>query len=139
MPALDRDHQIVRHALEKEGWTITHDPLRLEIDDDDLYVDLGAERVIAADKGTRKIAVEIKTFSGASKIADLQGAIGQYILYRVALLELEPERELYLAVPQTTLVNRFQKRKLWSAFVAKEQCKIFGYDIESEEITEWFP
>lgn len=139
MPALDRDHYIVRHALEKEGWTITHDPLRLEIDDDDLYVDLGAERVIAADKGTRKIAVEIKMFAGPSKIADLQGAIGQYILYRVALRKLEPERELYLAVPQTTLKNRFQKRELWSAFLTEEQCKIFGYDTENEEITEWLP
>ena len=139
MPALDRYHHIVRRALEKDGWTITHDPLRLEIGDEDLYVDIGAERMIAADKGTRKIAVEIKTFAAASRIAALQGAIGQYILYRVALRLLESERELYLAVPQPILVDGFQRRELWRAFLANEQCKIFGFDIESEEITEWMP
>jgi len=30
MPALDRYHETVRHALTKDGWTITDDPLTLE-------------------------------------------------------------------------------------------------------------
>ena len=34
MPALDQDHHIVRHALEKDGWTITHDPLTLTVGQD---------------------------------------------------------------------------------------------------------
>ncbi len=29
MAAKDKYHQQVRHALEKEGWTITHDPYML--------------------------------------------------------------------------------------------------------------
>jgi len=69
MPALDRHHHAVRNALVKDGWTITHDPLTLNIGRDRLHVDLGAERVIGAEKGVRKIAVEIKTFAGASSIA----------------------------------------------------------------------
>ena len=80
MPALDQDHHIVRHALEKDGWTITHDPLTLTVGQDRVHLDLGAERVIAAEKGIRKIAVEIKMFRGLSRVADLEEAIGQYVI-----------------------------------------------------------
>ena len=51
----------------------------------DLFVDLGAERLLAADKEGRKIAVEVKSFLGASEVADLENALGQYILYREIL------------------------------------------------------
>ena len=88
MPALDQYHHIVRNALEKDGWTITHDPLTLKVGVDRVHIDLGAERVLAAEKGVRKIAVEIKTFNGVSQIADLEAALGQYVLYRMALRQL---------------------------------------------------
>lgn len=52
----------------REGWTITHDPLRLTSGRRNLYVDLGAERLLAAEKGTLRIAVEVKMFSGPSDI-----------------------------------------------------------------------
>ena len=55
-------HEIVKNALIKEGWTITHDPLHLRWENKDLFVDLGAERLIAAELGSRKIAVEIESF-----------------------------------------------------------------------------
>jgi len=60
MPARDRYHDQVRNALVKDGWVITHDPLRLTWGLKDMYVDLGAEQLLAAEKGTRKIAVEVK-------------------------------------------------------------------------------
>ena len=68
MPAKDIYHDTVKNALIKDGWTITHDPLRLSIDDKNLFIDLGAERIIAAVKGTKKIAVEIKSFVGRSEV-----------------------------------------------------------------------
>ena len=49
MPARNIYHNQVRNALIKDGWTITHDPLRLTWGDKDLYVDLGAERLLARD------------------------------------------------------------------------------------------
>lgn len=72
MPARDALHDAVRHALERDGWTITHDPLRLSVRRRNLYVDLGAERLLAAEKGRQKIAVEIKTFAGPSDVKDLE-------------------------------------------------------------------
>ena len=139
MPALDQYHHIVRNALEKDGWTITHDPLTLKVGEDRVHIDLGAERVLAAEKGVRKIAVEIKTFGGVSPIADLEAALGQYVLYRMALRQLEPERELYLAAPQSVVVSRFQGRKLWSAFFTDEAGKVIGFDTDTEEIVQWLP
>jgi hypothetical protein len=44
-----------------------------------VLVDLGAERLIAAQRGDEKIAVEIKSFTGPSAIHEMQMALGQYI------------------------------------------------------------
>lgn len=57
MPAKDIYHEIVKQALIKNDWTITDDPLKLTIGGRSLYVDLGAEKLIAAQKGNQKIAV----------------------------------------------------------------------------------
>lgn len=54
----------------------THSP-----DKKKLYVDLGAERLIAAEKNTEKIAVEIKSFTRPSALKDLEEALGQFVLY----------------------------------------------------------
>ena len=98
MPAKDIYHNTVKSALIEDGWTITHDPLRLKWGNDLLYVDLGAEQLLTAKKEDRKIAVEVKSFVSYSNMADLENALGQYILYRNIIEELEPERTLYLAV-----------------------------------------
>jgi len=67
MPAKDIYHSVVRHALEKEGWTITDDPLVIQIDQKkSVYIDLGAENLLAAEKADKKIAIEIKSFIGKS-------------------------------------------------------------------------
>ena len=96
MPARDIYHHTVTQALIKAGWNITHDPLRLQWGTKDMYVDLGAEELVAAEQQGQKIAVEIKSFIGPSEIEDLRNALGQFILYRTILHTTEPERTLYL-------------------------------------------
>lgn len=44
-------------------------PLYLDYGGVDMYVDLGAEKLIAAEKNQQKIAVEIKTFNRPSLIS----------------------------------------------------------------------
>jgi len=56
MPARDLYHNQLKNALIKEGWTITNDPLRLRWGSKDMYVDLGAERILSAEKDAQKIA-----------------------------------------------------------------------------------
>src|SRR5262245_33546988 len=100
MSARDRFYPVVKTALVKDGWRITHDLFRLAWGAKDLYAELGAERLIAADKGTQRIAVEIKSFLGPSPMTDLERAVGQFALYQSILTEREPDRLLYLAVPK---------------------------------------
>src|SRR5271170_7936218 len=82
-----------------DGWTVTHDPYTLAIGNQNVFVDLGAERMIAATRGSERIAVEVKSFLGRSSVADLEQALGQYLLYRVLLARQEPGRTLFLAAP----------------------------------------
>ena len=72
MPVRDVYHTAVRNALVKDGWIITHDPYTFTFGLRNLFVDLGAEWPIAAEKGGRKIAVEIKSFGSPSEVHDLK-------------------------------------------------------------------
>jgi hypothetical protein len=92
----------VKTALIKDHWTITDDPLRFRFGGVRMYVDLGAEKVIAAQKGTQKIAVEIKSFVKKPFLTEFHEAVGQFMNYRLVLHEKEPERTLYLAIPKDT-------------------------------------
>lgn len=84
----------------KDGWTITHDPYTLSFGQRDVFVDLGAERPIAAEREGRRIAVEIKSFLGPSDVRELEVAVGQYVFYRSLLTRIEPGRQLFLAVTE---------------------------------------
>jgi hypothetical protein len=87
MPAKDIFHENVKHALKKDHWIITHDQYWIKLVDNDInvYVDLAAERIIAAEKDEVKIAVEIKSVVGTSMMTDFHQALGQFWDYRVAL------------------------------------------------------
>ncbi len=77
MPAKDKFHEVVKTALIKDGWTITDDPLFIRFGGVEMYIDIGAEKIIGAEKNGRKIAVEIKNFLGISLTAEFQDALGQ--------------------------------------------------------------
>ncbi|MEH1906153.1 MAG: element excision factor XisH family protein [Nostoc sp.] len=62
MQALDIFHDVVKHALEKDGWLITNDPLFRRFGELDMYIDLGAEKILAAEPDEEKIAVQVKSF-----------------------------------------------------------------------------
>jgi len=62
MPSKDLFHDTVKTALEKDGWTVTDEHLFIQVEDIDFYIDLTAERILAAEKTGQKIAVEVKLF-----------------------------------------------------------------------------
>jgi hypothetical protein len=138
MSAKDRYHDCVKNALIKDGWIITHDPLRLPWGPKDLYVDLGAELFLAAEKGEQRIAVEIKSFLGRSELDDLEKALGQFALYRSVLARREPDRTLYLAVPDAILRAVFDE-PLGQLIVGDYSLRLFGFDPQAEVITRWIP
>jgi hypothetical protein len=107
MPRLDIIHNVVKSALIKDGWTITHDPFIIEYKELTLYADLAAERAIAAERGGQRIVVEAKSFVGASRLQDLKTALGQYDIY-LALLEVtDPGRKLYIAISEKIYAEFF--------------------------------
>lgn len=134
--ARDLFHNIVRTALEKDGWIITDDPLSIRCGGVDIQIDLGVEKLLAAEKGTEKIAVEIKNFVSASKISEFHMALGQFINYRTALRSEDPERVLYLAVP-SAIYNDFFSLPFTQTVMNENLLKIMIYNVEKEEIIEW--
>ena len=139
-PMAQRDmyHEQVKHALTKDGWTITHDPFTLQHRRKNLYADLGAEHLISAEKGLKKIVVEIKSFLGNSTIKDLEQALGQYVLYRNVLDAVEPERILYLAV-STKVYKTVFEAGLGDMLITKGILRVLVFQVEQEVITAWIP
>ena len=138
MPAKDIYHDAVRRALQKDGWTITHDPFPLQIGKKRLSADLGAERLISAERGLQRIVVEVKSFVGQSDVRDLEQALGQYVLYREILNEMGIERSLYLAVTQPTFHSVFTI-ELGQVLLKNQVVKLMVFDDESEAIVQWIP
>ncbi|MCC5653914.1 XisH family protein [Nostoc sp. XA013] len=136
MSARDKFHALVRIALEKEGWVITHDPYHIDLGFVDFYIDLGAELLLAATKDDTKIAVEIKTFLAASTISEFHTAIGQFINYRIALEDDDSERRLYLAIP-LDVYRRFFRYPFIQTVIVRNQIPLLVYDTEKQEIAEW--
>ena len=82
MSAKDIFHEVVKRALQKDGWQITHDPFSISVGGVNMSIDLGAERLIAAERQGEKIAVEVKSFlERASAISEFHTALGQFINY----------------------------------------------------------
>ncbi|OQX01721.1 MAG: fatty-acid synthase [Desulfobacteraceae bacterium IS3] len=138
MSKRDIYHDTVKRALEKDGWKITHDPFPLEIGEKALSADLGAERLISAEKGLKKIVVEIKSFLGRSDVKDLQQTIGQYVMYLRVLIKNNIRRELYLAVPERTFEAVFTI-ELGQLFLEDNFIRLIVFDDEKEVITKWIP
>jgi XisH protein len=134
--ARDIFHDAVKQALEKAGWRITHDPLSLQVGGVEMYIDLGAEQLIAAEKEGEKIAVEIKSFVAVSAIYEFHLAIGQYRNYQLALLQEDPERVLYLAVPEDAY-DRFFTLQFIQDALRYNAVRYIVYDVQTEVIVRW--
>jgi hypothetical protein len=137
MPVKDTYHNALRSALVKDGWTITDDPFRLAWGERDFYVDLGAERIVAAEKAGNRIAVEVKSFLGASQMHDLELALGQFLLYRSILEELEPDRVLFLAIPNEPA--EILDEPIGQLLIAKHLLRAIIFDTQKEEVVRWIP
>lgn len=135
--ARDIFHEIVKHALEKDGWTITHDPLRLSaFNEAKLETDLGSTKIIGAELNQKHIAVEVKGFKRPSLIYEFHAAYGQYLIYEDAIERRGLNWELYLAIPE--VAYRFleqQEHVLYS--IRKRNLRIILFDHNVKKIISW--
>ena len=134
--AQDLYHQQVKNALVQDGWTITNDPFYILYKGTRAFADLAAEKPMAAQKGDRKIVVEIKVFGTPSPMTELERAVGQYGIYRTFLRRLSPERELFLAVANDIWQDFFLKPAVQD-IIADHQIAILVFDPDKEEIIQW--
>ena len=135
--AKDKYHQVVRTALENDGWVITDDPYKIKLGKRRGYIDLGAEKgVIAAEKKEEKIAIEIKSFLGNSDLDDFEDALGQFLIYWRALKEKEPERILFLAVP-SGFYQRFFDDSFFVETARDFNVKMIVYNETNSTIEQW--
>jgi hypothetical protein len=136
MPRKDVLHDAARRALVKDGWIITDDPLRIEFGGQELFVDLGAEELIGAEKGGREIAVEVKSFMAASALNEFHTAVGQFVNYRMVLAESQPRRTLYLAVPEG-IYHSLLDTVFGRLAIQVHQLKVAVVDERQEVIVRW--
>jgi len=134
--AKDTYHNNVRTALEKDGWIITDDPLTLQFGSRGVFVDLGAKKLLAAEREGQTIAVEIKSFVGKSPVKDWENAIGQFTLYLKILSRIDPNRTLYLAITEEIYVSFFAE-DIVQVVLADGIIKIIVVDSIQEVITRW--
>ena len=139
MPAKDLYHDNVKNSLVKDDWKITHDPLRIRLARGrNLFVDLGAERLLAAERGTEKIAVEVKSFTRPSNMKDLEEAVGQFVLYAQLLVRYYPEYKLFLAVTENVCKTVFEE-EAGQTLIEDGIIRLFSFDPTEEVIVRWIP
>ncbi|OYE03920.1 XisH family protein [Nostoc sp. 'Peltigera membranacea cyanobiont' 232] len=136
MSAKDFFHNAVRLALEKDNWLITHDPLSITVDGIEFRIDLGAERLLAAEKEGQKIAVEVKSFLGKSEISEFHTALGQTLNYRSVLRKKESDRILYLAIGYE-IYKDFFLIPFIQEVITEHQLKLLIFEPIKQEIVLW--
>lgn len=136
MPAQDIYHENVKQALVRDGWIILKEHYELKYKGDRLYPDIAAEKSIVAERGTKKILVEIKSFLGRSFIADLQAAIGQYVMYRNVIQAQGLEFELYLAISEKVYEGKFQS-PLAQLIIEENQVNLLVFAADQEVVSAW--
>jgi hypothetical protein len=135
MSRKDTYHDVVKQLLTQEGWTVTHDPYIFGTDPR-LIADLGAERVIAAERKCEKIVVEIKSFLRTSQVVDLEDAVGKYSVYNIFLKQQEPDRTLWLAVPLHAAEN-ILSREVGRVTLETMKIPVIVYSLTGEEPLIW--
>ncbi len=133
MPAHDKYHAVVARALEKDGWVIEAEQVRLRVGQRRFWIDLQARKP----SGEAAILVEIKGFENTpSPIDYFYSVVGQYLVYRVILNEKGPKIDLYLAVP-TQASQQLLSEEIGQLVLQELHIKVLIFDPEREEVVQW--
>jgi hypothetical protein len=137
VPAKNVYHDAVVAALVADGWAITDDPLTLAVGERNVHIDLGAERPSGTDRvGVVLLAVEVQSFVGRSPVADLQQAVGQYVMYQSVLDNLQPERKLFLAIPEEAY-DGILSEQLGRLTLARVAPRLLVFDPVGRRVMRW--
>jgi len=138
MPTQDLYHDVVRDALRKDGWRITHTALQLKARAGSSAGELWEGPWLIADKDERKVAVAVSSFVGRSNPADILQTWRQLALSRSRLYTMDSDRVVYLAVRQATYSACFGGTE-GDLLLAKEHMQLIVFDPRAEVIVQWVP
>lgn len=99
-------------------------------------IDFGAEKIVAATKDNRKIAVEVKSFLTISLAYEFHRVLGQYLNYRTFLGLKESDRMLYLAISQNAN-EEFFKQESTKLILETFEVKLLVFEPENQTIESW--
>ena len=138
MPTQDLYHDIIRDALRKDGWRITHTALQLKARAESRTRELWEGPWLIADKDERKVAVAVSSFVGRSNLADITQMWGQLELSRPQLHTMDSDRVVYMAVRQATYHACFGGTE-GDLLLVKEHMQLIVFDPRAEVIVQWVP
>jgi glycerophosphoryl diester phosphodiesterase len=134
--AKDAYHDIVKRALIKDGWKITHDPFVIKYKDLTVIADLSAEKTFVSDKTGKKIVIEIKVFGTKSKVSEFEKAKGQYDIYQIALRKNQISDTLFMAISDDIYASFFSREAI-KEIVEEEKINLVIFNPAAEEIVKW--
>ncbi len=134
MPAQDKIHHTVIHALEKRGWRVVREHYKLYLPPkQSLFIDL----LITNLESGQSNLVEIKTFDeSASPSEALANALGKYLIYRQALNALKIPIPLMLAIPEMAY-NTILRMSWFTPLLDQLQLHLIVINTQTEEIVLW--
>ena len=132
----DLYHDIVRDALRKDGWRITHTALQLKARAESRTRELWEGPWLIADKDERKVAVAVSSFVGRSNLADIIQTWRQLGLSRPQFHAMDSDRVVYLAVRQATYSACFGGTE-GDLLLEKEHMQLIVFDPRAEAIVQW--
>lgn len=94
--------------------------------------------MIAAQRAKERIAVEVKSFISSSSVYDFHLALGQYLNYIRGMRRADPERTLFLAIPESAYLNFFSEPDAQDA-VKEYAINLLVYNDREERIVNWLP
>lgn len=135
MPAKDRLHDNVVHALEKADWKIVREQFGIALESRTIWIDLRAQK----EQENLVILVEVKDFDRTgSPVHYLANALGQYLLYRSALILTDDPTPLYMALPISSY-NRIMTEDIGQDVIQRYDLRLIVFNPLTEEIVQWIP
>lgn len=134
--AKDLIHESIKQALINDGWTVTDDPLQIELEDDgkSLFADLGAEKFIAAIKENKKIVVEVKSLQNPSVLNAFYVLLGQFLAYSYALED--SDAELFIGASKRGF-NKIFGLKFLKGLAIRHSLKFVVVNLPELKIEQW--
>jgi hypothetical protein len=132
MPAKDRYHDNLVHALIKDNWTITGQQYTIVLPERFLWIDIRAEKAAQ----NQAIFVELKGFEAVSQIEYLASAVGKYLLYQEALELLHNSDPLYMAVP-IAAYQGILSETIGQRLINRLGMRLIAFNPKREEIVRW--